>query len=72
MQQILVEDFGEECILRTESGEAYSFQMSMYGSIIVVDVLSTYESVKVEGNVIKIKTKAEQNSTGQPLTPRLP
>lgn len=72
MQQILEEDFGEECIFKTESGETYAVQMGMYGSVIIVDLLETYRKIKLDGSTIKLKTEAELNNIGQPVSNRLP
>lgn len=65
MQQILDEDFGEEGIFQTESGEAYHVQMGKYGSFIVVDVLSSYDKVETTGVSLKLKTKGQKNGQNQ-------
>ena len=65
MQQILDEDFGEEGILQTESGETYHIQMGKYGSFIVVDVLSSFDKIQKSGNEIKLKTKSDKTNKQQ-------
>ena len=61
MQKILVEDFGEECILKTKSGETYAVQIGLFGSVVIVDVLSSYGEIKLEAGSVKLKIQNQAN-----------
>ena len=58
---ILREDFGEKSMLKSDStGNIYSFQIGMYGSFIIVDMVSTYEKVCLQNNEVCMKKQNKE------------
>lgn len=45
--------------------------MGIYGSVILVDVLSSYSNIRVESAAIKLKSKQGTDSKGQQPTSQI-
>jgi hypothetical protein len=62
LNKLLKEEFGDKCLYKNDkNGDMYAIQMGLYGSYIIVDVLTNYSKVQIlANNAIKID-EASQN-----------